>query len=349
MKRLMNLVATLWVTLLMCFAGNALAQSNALDPAEAESLEFLLLFAEMKQSYYEKMGKHWEGPTFTEIAAEEQRDHEKLKSLAAHYAIEVSDIGLSCNIVLMELEELEFYCGFVTQTPWWDEWEAAAAAAAYLEELGIRELTEALQDTDEQMLTYAYADILDAAYVHLLKFAAMLHGDPFDYVAQLIDQAEVDEALTAAAGTLPEEFEINSGLNDAWYDPATRGQGFTVSVFEDKGIVSLTWFTYDTELPPPDASANLGAPGQRWLVAQGDYEGSQAEMVVYSSSGGLFDMSQPVPEFDQIGSITLQFEDCYTGTVIYQLPAIGRSGSIPIQRVALDNVCNCEDVAYAVR
>ena len=249
----------------------------------------------------------------------------------------------------MELDELDFYCGFISEAPWRDEGKVALATGAYFEELAIREFKKALAATDEQMLISAYAEILDAAYVHLLKLAAMLHNDPFDYVAQLIDQAEVDEALAAAAGVLPEDFEINSGLNDSWHDPATSRQGFTVSVFEEKGVVFLTWFTYDTELSPPGASANLGAPGQRWLFAQGDYEGSKAELVVYSSSGGLFDMAQPVPELDQIGNITLQFKDCYTGTVIYELPGIGRSGSIPIKRVALDNVCNCEDVVYALR
>ena len=39
MKRLMNLVATLWLALLMCFTANALAQPNELDLADAESLE----------------------------------------------------------------------------------------------------------------------------------------------------------------------------------------------------------------------------------------------------------------------------------------------------------------------
>ena len=84
-----------------------------------------------------------------------------------------------------------------------------------------------------------------------------------------------------------EGFEINSGLNDAWYDPLTEGQGFTITVFEDKGTVSLTWFTYDTVLPEPGVTANLGDPGQRWLVAVGPYEGAQAELVVYSAGGGL--------------------------------------------------------------
>jgi hypothetical protein len=55
-------------------------------------------------------------------------------------------------------------------------------------------------------------------------------------------------------------FNINPGLSDAWYYEPTSGQGFFITVFPDLGAVSLAWFTYDTELPAEDATANLGGP-----------------------------------------------------------------------------------------
>lgn len=139
-----------------------------------------------------------------------------------------------------------------------------------------------------------------------------------------------------------ESFVINYGLNDVWYDPLTDGQGFTITVFEDKGTVFLTWLTYDTELPEPGATADLGDAGQRWLTASGAYEGSQAELVVYSASGGLFDTALPAPQLNPIGSIILQFDDCYSGLISYDLPGIRRSGSIPIERTASGNIALCE-------
>jgi len=36
--------------------------------------------------------------------------------------------------------------------------------------------------------------------------------------------------------------------------------------------------------------ANLGAPGQRWLVAQGEYSGAEALLYIDVMSGGLFDL-----------------------------------------------------------
>ena len=56
----------------------------------------------------------------------------------------------------------------------------------------------------------------------------------------------------------PPVLSLNLGFNDAWYNPATDGQGFFITVFPDLGIVSLAWFTYDTEIPTGDAKANLG-------------------------------------------------------------------------------------------
>jgi hypothetical protein len=149
-------------------------------------------------------------------------------------------------------------------------------------------------------------------------------------------------ALAVSSDSGSGAFVINYGLNDTWYDPMTAGQGFTIAVFEDKGTVFLSWLTYDTQLPEPGATANLGDPGQRWLTASGPYEGSQAELVVYSASGGLFDNALPAPELNPIGSILLDFVDCSSGMVTYDLPGIGRSGSIPIERTASDNIAVCE-------
>jgi hypothetical protein len=141
---------------------------------------------------------------------------------------------------------------------------------------------------------------------------------------------------------------MNAGLNDAWYDPDTDGQGFLISVLPDTGAVFLAWFTYDTELPPEGATANLGDPGHRWLTAQGVYVENQSVMEIVLTSGGLFDAPSEVtrtdpPESD--GTLILTFDDCYTGTVEYDIPSIGRQNVVPIQRVLNDNAALCGELA----
>ena len=135
--------------------------------------------------------------------------------------------------------------------------------------------------------------------------------------------------------------QINAGLNDAWFDPETDGQGFFIIVFPEIRQIFLGWFTYDTERPPDDVMAILGDPGHRWLTAQGDYEGNQALLDVWVTEGGVFDSETPRPERYMDGEILLEFMTCNSGTVSYDIPSIGRQGVIPIQRISLDNVELC--------
>ena len=140
-------------------------------------------------------------------------------------------------------------------------------------------------------------------------------------------------------------FRINAGLNDAWFYPETSGQGFFINVYADLGVVSLAWFTYDTELPPDDATANLGDPGHRWMTAIGPLTGNRVLMNIEMTSGGLFDTPTEITRTDPPGSdgtIILTFYNCSSGSVEYDIPSINRKGVVPIWRVAKDNVVLCE-------
>ena len=138
------------------------------------------------------------------------------------------------------------------------------------------------------------------------------------------------------------EFSMNAGLNDAWFNPETDGQGFFVTIFPNLGFVSLAWFTYDTELPPGDATANLGDPGHRWLTALGAINGDESDMDISITSGGIFD-TPPDVGFSRMddGTINLKFNNCNEGTVTYDIQSINAQGEVPIQRVAIDNVALC--------
>jgi glucose/arabinose dehydrogenase len=150
-------------------------------------------------------------------------------------------------------------------------------------------------------------------------------------------------------GTIKSEFlQMNIGLSDAWFDPSTSGQGFYVSVLSDLGLVTLAWFTYDTERPPEDVTANLGEPGHRWFTALGSFTGNQAIMNIEFASGGIFDTSTVIERTDPPGSdgtITLTFDNCQSGTVKYDIPSIDREGTVAIQRLTDDNIALCEELS----
>ena len=138
-------------------------------------------------------------------------------------------------------------------------------------------------------------------------------------------------------------FVINSGLNDAWFNPATSGQGFLITVYPDIQQLFLAWFTFDTEDPTGGAAAILGDSSHRWLTAQGPYEGSRANLTVYLTEGGVFDAATPAAATDLagVGTLTLDFADCTQGLVTYEISSLGIAGEIPLQRIAGDNVALC--------
>jgi hypothetical protein len=139
-----------------------------------------------------------------------------------------------------------------------------------------------------------------------------------------------------------ENFAINPGLNDAWYNPATAGQGFFITVFPDIQMMFLAWFTYDTERPAGNVQANLGEPGHRWLTAFGPYVGGVADLEIEITSGGVFNAANPAPGSVADGTIMVEFNGCNAGTVTYDILSANVAGAIPIQRIALDNVPACE-------
>lgn len=221
----------------------------------------------------------------------------------------------------------------------------ALHVGAYIEELDIADLWEAINTTDDSTLISTYENLLAGSRNHLRSFVSQISARGISYQAQYLTQEEVDAIVGDYDLPADSEFEINAGLNDAWFYPDTAGQGFFITIFPDRKEVFLSWFTYDTTLPAGSETANLGAPGQRWLTAQGSYDGAQADLMINVSSGGIFDSGDPVPASTPDGSILLQFDGCNSGIVSYDIPSINQNGVIPIQRIALDNVAHCESLA----
>lgn len=142
-----------------------------------------------------------------------------------------------------------------------------------------------------------------------------------------------------------DDFEINAGLNDSWFNPATLGQGFFITVFPDISSIFLAWFTYDTVRPDSSVTANLGEPGHRWLTAFGEYSGGSAMLDIELTQGGVFDSATPAVQQTNDGTVIVDFFGCNEGMITYNIPSAGVQGMIPIERIATDNVAGCEDLA----
>ncbi|MEM9305481.1 MAG: hypothetical protein AAGE01_25455, partial [Pseudomonadota bacterium] len=162
----------------------------------------------------------------------------------------------------------------------------------------------------------------------------------------LADGVVTDAERTNLPGELPTAdagFVINPGLNDAWFNPDTAGQGVLLSVLPDSQQLFLAQFTFDTIRPDEGSTAVIGGPGQRWFTAIGPIDGDRATLDVAYTTGGTFGAVSAEQRTDTgQGTVTIQFDDCRSATLTYDLPGASRQGSIPLQRLTDDNVALCE-------
>jgi hypothetical protein len=127
------------------------------------------------------------------------------------------------------------------------------------------------------------------------------------------------------------------GLTGSWYQAITSGQGAEVEVFPDlqaagTGFGFVSWFTYDTSIG--------GADHQRWYTASGPVVSGQASasLTIYQNTGGNF-VAPPITMAQQVGTATLAFDTCSSGTLKYNF-ADGRSGTIPLTRLTQNVTCS---------
>jgi hypothetical protein len=313
-----------------------------LNDTETSHLVFMREEEKLARDTYISMNELWGSRVFLNISRAEQKHMDALLTMLNTYDVEdpiVSDaVGAFVDSTLADLYSELIARGQLSLPE-------ALQVGALIEEVDILDLYLAIDETTREDIIAVYENLLAGSEQHLRSFVSQLELLGVEYVAQVMDQSEVDAILGKSASG---EFEINAGLNDAWYHPETDGQGFFITVFPDLELVFLAWFTFDTERPAEDVEAMLGGAGQRWLTAAGSYEGNQAQLEIDLTTGGIFDSADPKPDHAPGGTILLHFDDCKSGTVSYEIPSINRMGVVPIERLAMDNVALCESQAAAV-
>ncbi|VAW45145.1 Peptidyl-prolyl cis-trans isomerase PpiB [hydrothermal vent metagenome] len=146
------------------------------------------------------------------------------------------------------------------------------------------------------------------------------------------------------AYVLSEQFQITPGLSGAWFNPDTNGQGIYLEVLPSVNTLIMAWFAFDTEHPDASVPSTIGAAGNRWLTASGDFQGNQFVGSVFKTSGGLFDNPVAVSNTN-IGDITLTFINCAMAEMSYVLDDSELTNTINIQRISGSNVDFCEQLS----
>jgi len=141
------------------------------------------------------------------------------------------------------------------------------------------------------------------------------------------------------SGNTTQAVDINAGMDGAWFDLNTSGQGFFIDAHPDPeggNFIFVAWFTYGEDT----------ASGLRWLTAEGGFEGSIAEIDVYEVTGGSFDDPQPISRVN-VGTMSIDFTDCNHALLTYSLTDNGAEGDIEVTRVIPEGKALCEELAGA--
>jgi hypothetical protein len=141
------------------------------------------------------------------------------------------------------------------------------------------------------------------------------------------------------AGSATRAVDINAGMDGAWYEPETGGQGFFMDAHPDPqggNFIFVSWFTFGDET----------ASGQRWLTAQGNFTGASASIDVWETTGGNFNAPGAVVN-SKVGSMKIDFEDCSHATLNYTLTDDGVEGEIGLNRVVPGAEALCQQLDAA--
>jgi hypothetical protein len=153
------------------------------------------------------------------------------------------------------------------------------------------------------------------------------------------DLADIAAWLASLAGAQAALDIDQHGLTGSWYEAATSGQGVEVEFFPDlvapgTALVQGAWFTFDV-------GPRGGADRERWYTFSGNAVRGQTSVPItlYRNVGGNFN-APPVTTATAVGSGTLAFTDCDSGTLTYQFSdGSGRSGTVSLKRLLKNVTC----------
>ena len=321
--------------------GPGAGDPGTLSAAEEATLVHMREEEKLARDVYTEMDGTWAYKVFLNISGSEQNHMDAMLKMLDKYEVpdpaegngpgEFTDGSISSlYTALVNRSEISLLEAFMV--------------GGYIEEMDIIDLEAAIAETDKASLTNAYSNLLAASRNHLRTFVSHVRNLGEEYEPQLMSEDDVNAIVGDYDIVPPKGFAMNAAMSDAWYFPDTAGQGFFLTVFEQQQKVFMGWFTYDTEPPGEACTARLGDPAHRWITAQGSFSGGHADLEVDMAYGGIFDAGDPAPSHQASGSIMLQFEDCMNGSLYYDIPSIGRSGLVPIRRIAGDHVALCEQL-----
>lgn len=135
---------------------------------------------------------------------------------------------------------------------------------------------------------------------------------------------------------VPADLPLRREFSGAWFQPGTSGQGFSLEILPEQGIVFGGWYTYAA------SNASAPSPRHRWFTVQAPFSSGQTsiQLTINRNTGGNFN-APPTTQAVPVGTARLTFQSCTSGRFDYELNLDGtmQRGSIPLTRLGSDAYC----------
>ena len=164
---------------------------SILTPVEIEDLQFMREEEKLARDVYTAFYAEWGNNIFTNIARSEQSHTDAILNLLNRYQLEdpVLDVGLFSDPELQVLFDSLVGQGRQSALD-------ALRVGALIEEVDMKDIAEAMERTDDELILRTYSRLMAGSENHLRAFVRnieRLTGEA--YVAQWIFQEEVDAIL----------------------------------------------------------------------------------------------------------------------------------------------------------
>lgn len=162
-----------------------------LSAAEEETLLWMREEEKVARDVYLTLNQAWDQAVFANISESEQQHMDALLKKINLFELTdpvLPEIGLFTNQELQGLYEQLIAQG---EQSYLDALRVGAA----IEDMDIRDITRAIEETDNLELKTTYESLLEGSKNHLRAFVGLLEEQGLDYTPQFIDQALFDAIL----------------------------------------------------------------------------------------------------------------------------------------------------------
>ena len=174
--------------------GNSLGNQSGiltLPDSETVTLKFMREEEKLARDVYLAMEDNWGSAIFQHIADSEQRHMDAIKTLLDKYSIPdpaAEELGVFSDPELQALYDELTVRGMASEMD-------AFMVGAFIEEVDIEDLRNAIAETDKIDLWAVYGNLLSGSIQHLKAFVAHIEALGISYEAQHLTQEEVDALL----------------------------------------------------------------------------------------------------------------------------------------------------------